>query len=97
LGSSSYSVLRHSRGSSFRQDALQKLKIIPRDIHRIVIGLADLPTSPQIKLEDGIDEDDRSPTQSLDGSASPDVASPCATENSSDRSQEIGKRAVRCH
>jgi hypothetical protein len=90
LGSSSYSVLRHSRGSSFRQDALQKLKIIPRDIYRIVIGLADLPTSPQIKLEDGVDEDDRSPTQPLDeDDRSPtqpldSSAGPDAAENASD-------------
>jgi hypothetical protein len=73
-------------------DALQKLKIIPKDIYPYVVDLTDdsSPNSPKIKLEDGVDEDDRSPTQPLDeddhsptqpldGSAGPDAA-----ENASD-------------
>jgi hypothetical protein len=50
------------------RDALQKLKIIPRDIHPAAIDLTDSPpTSPKIKLEEGIDDDTRSVTQPLDG------------------------------
>jgi hypothetical protein len=74
------------------QDALQKLEIIPKDIYPYVVDLTDdsSPNSPKIKLEDGVDEDDRSPTQPLDeddrSPAQPldSSAGPDAAENASD-------------
>jgi hypothetical protein len=84
-------VLRHSSGFSFRQDALEKIGVIPRGSMRVDLTAGSPPSSPNVKLADAFNKDDRSPTQSLDN-----IASPAAVGNVRDGSQEIWKLAAWC-